>query len=78
VSKPEKKITISLKTLELMILFCRLKLVDRRWLVQSPYIISLTIDDWTANGPNFCEPVGKSPDDREALRQVIREGTKAS
>ncbi|WAR61598.1 hypothetical protein PtB15_12B288 [Puccinia triticina] len=36
--------------------------------------LSLTIDDWAGNGLNFCKPVAKSPDDREALRQVIREG----
>jgi dihydroorotase len=39
--------------------------------------LSLTIDDWAGNGLNYCKPVAKSPDDREALRQVIREGTKA-
>ncbi|KAA1068497.1 hypothetical protein PGT21_023405 [Puccinia graminis f. sp. tritici] len=36
--------------------------------------LSLTIDDWAGNGLNYCKPVAKSPDDREALRQVIREG----
>ncbi|KNE94617.1 dihydroorotase, homodimeric type, variant [Puccinia striiformis f. sp. tritici PST-78] len=36
--------------------------------------LSLTIDDWAGNGLNFCKPVAKSPDDREALRQIIREG----
>jgi len=36
--------------------------------------LSLTVDDWAGNGLNYCKPVAKSPDDREALRQVIREG----
>lgn len=36
--------------------------------------LSLTVDDWAGNGLNYCKPVAKSPDDREALRAVIREG----
>ncbi|KAJ7638559.1 Dihydroorotase [Roridomyces roridus] len=36
--------------------------------------LSLTVDDWAGQSFNFCKPVAKFPDDREALRQVIREG----
>ncbi|EGG10163.1 uncharacterized protein MELLADRAFT_33928 [Melampsora larici-populina 98AG31] len=36
--------------------------------------LTLTVDDWAGNGLNFCKPVAKFPDDREALREVIREG----
>ncbi|KAJ1673361.1 dihydroorotase [Spiromyces aspiralis] len=34
----------------------------------------LTIDDWTGQPHHFCKPVAKFPDDRKALREVIREG----
>ncbi|KAJ7276136.1 Dihydroorotase [Mycena haematopus] len=36
--------------------------------------LELTVDDWAGQSFNFCKPVAKFPDDREALRQVIREG----
>ncbi|MBW0503148.1 hypothetical protein O181_042863 [Austropuccinia psidii MF-1] len=36
--------------------------------------LALTIDDWAGNGLNYCKPVAKLPDDREALREVIRQG----
>jgi len=34
----------------------------------------LTVDDWAGQSWNYCKPVAKFPDDREALREVIREG----
>ncbi|KAG8960478.1 hypothetical protein FRC03_006485 [Tulasnella sp. 419] len=36
--------------------------------------LELTVDDWAGQGFNFCKPVAKYPDDRQALRDVIREG----
>ncbi|KAM6503261.1 dihydroorotase [Amanita muscaria] len=36
--------------------------------------LALTADDWAGQSFHFCKPVAKYPDDREALRQVIREG----
>ncbi|KAJ6510084.1 hypothetical protein C8R47DRAFT_964443 [Mycena vitilis] len=36
--------------------------------------LALTVDDWAGQSFNFCKPVAKYPDDREALREVIREG----
>ncbi|KAJ6627564.1 Dihydroorotase [Mycena sp. CBHHK59/15] len=36
--------------------------------------LALTVDDWAGQSFNFCKPVAKFPDDREALREVIREG----
>ncbi|KAF8640112.1 hypothetical protein AX17_001348 [Amanita inopinata Kibby_2008] len=36
--------------------------------------LALTVDDWAGQSFHFCKPVAKYPDDREALRQVIREG----
>ncbi|EIM88476.1 Dihydroorotase [Stereum hirsutum FP-91666 SS1] len=36
--------------------------------------LTLTVDDWAGQSWNFCKPVAKFPDDREALREVIREG----
>lgn len=36
--------------------------------------LTLTVDDWAGQSFNFCKPVAKYPDDREALREVIREG----
>ncbi|KAJ7086619.1 Dihydroorotase [Mycena epipterygia] len=35
--------------------------------------LALTVDDWAGQSFNFCKPVAKFPDDREALREVIRE-----
>ncbi|KAA1466286.1 Dihydroorotase [Dentipellis sp. KUC8613] len=40
----------------------------------TPHHLALTIDDWAGQSWNFCKPVAKFPDDREALREVIREG----
>lgn len=34
----------------------------------------MTVDDWAGQSWNYCKPVAKFPDDREALREVIREG----
>ena len=36
--------------------------------------LDLTVDDWAGRNHNFCKPVAKYPHDREALRQVVREG----
>jgi dihydroorotase len=36
--------------------------------------LELTIDDWAGKNHNFCKPVAKSPIDREALREVVKEG----
>ncbi|KIL58218.1 hypothetical protein M378DRAFT_1026428, partial [Amanita muscaria Koide BX008] len=35
---------------------------------------SLTADDWAGQSFHFCKSVAKYPDDREALRQVIKGG----
>jgi dihydroorotase len=34
----------------------------------------LTVDDWAGQSWNYCKPVAKYPDDREALREVVKEG----
>lgn len=36
--------------------------------------LSLTVDDWAGQSWNFCKPVAKYPDDRQALRDVVKEG----
>ncbi|EKM80464.1 hypothetical protein AGABI1DRAFT_73699 [Agaricus bisporus var. burnettii JB137-S8] len=36
--------------------------------------LALVVDDWAGQSWNFCKPVAKYPDDREALRSVIKEG----
>ncbi|KDQ64670.1 hypothetical protein JAAARDRAFT_28309 [Jaapia argillacea MUCL 33604] len=36
--------------------------------------LAMTVDDWAGQGWNYCKPVAKYPDDREALREVVREG----
>jgi len=36
--------------------------------------LALTVDDWAGQSWNYCKPVAKYPDDREALREVIRDG----
>lgn len=36
--------------------------------------LALTVDDWAGQSWNFCKPVAKYPDDRQALRDVIKEG----
>ncbi|KAH8118350.1 hypothetical protein DFH11DRAFT_1540546 [Phellopilus nigrolimitatus] len=36
--------------------------------------LALIVDDWAGQAFHFCKPVAKYPDDREALREVIREG----
>lgn len=40
--------------------------------------LALTVDDWAGQGWNFCKPVAKFPDDRQALRDVIAEGMTTS
>ncbi|KAI0921238.1 hypothetical protein AcW1_004723 [Taiwanofungus camphoratus] len=36
--------------------------------------LALTVDDWAGQAWNYCKPVAKFPDDRQALRDVIKEG----
>ena len=36
--------------------------------------LELTADDWAGHNHNFCKPVAKYPEDREALRRVVRAG----
>lgn len=36
--------------------------------------LALIVDDWAGQSWNFCKPVAKYPDDRSALREVIKEG----
>ena len=37
--------------------------------------LALTVDDWAGQPWHFCKPVAKYPDDRAALRDVVREGS---
>ncbi|KAH7916152.1 dihydroorotase [Hygrophoropsis aurantiaca] len=36
--------------------------------------LAITVDDWAGQSFNFCKPVAKFPDDRQALRDIILEG----
>ncbi|QRV73024.1 dihydroorotate dehydrogenase [Ceratobasidium sp. AG-Ba] len=36
--------------------------------------LALTVDDWAGQSWHFCKPVAKYPDDREALRDIIKQG----
>ncbi|PSR73090.1 hypothetical protein PHLCEN_2v11037 [Hermanssonia centrifuga] len=36
--------------------------------------LELTVDDWAGQAWHFCKPVAKYPDDRQALRDIIKEG----
>ncbi|KAF9057406.1 hypothetical protein BJ165DRAFT_1334954 [Panaeolus papilionaceus] len=36
--------------------------------------LALIVDDWAGQSWNFCKPVAKYPDDRQALRDVVKEG----
>lgn len=36
--------------------------------------LALIVDDWAGQSWNFCKPVAKYPDDRSALRDVVKEG----
>ncbi|KAK0565295.1 dihydroorotase [Tilletia horrida] len=40
----------------------------------TPHHLQLTVDDWAGKPLNFCKPVAKYPDDRAALREIIKEG----
>ncbi|KIS70351.1 Dihydroorotase [Mycosarcoma maydis] len=40
----------------------------------TPHHLELIVDDWAGKPLNFCKPVAKYPDDRQALRDVIRQG----
>ncbi|KAJ1550606.1 Dihydroorotase, partial [Cladochytrium tenue] len=35
--------------------------------------LDLVVDHWAADPHNYCKPVAKFPDDRDALREVIKE-----
>ena len=37
--------------------------------------LALTVDDWAGQSWHYAKPVPKYPDDREALREVVKEGT---
>jgi dihydroorotase len=36
--------------------------------------LALTVDDWAGNVHNYCKPVAKFYEDREALRNVVKSG----
>jgi len=36
--------------------------------------LELVVDDWAGRNHNYCKPVAKFPSDRDALRDVVREG----
>lgn len=36
--------------------------------------LALIVDDWAGQSWNFCKPVAKFPDDRSALRDIVKEG----
>lgn len=36
--------------------------------------LELTVDDWAGQNHNYCKPVAKYPIDRQALREVIKQG----
>jgi len=36
--------------------------------------LAITVDDWAGQSWHFCKPVAKFPDDRQALREAIKEG----
>lgn len=36
--------------------------------------LDLTVDDWAGQSFNFCKPVAKYPDDRLALREIVKQG----
>ncbi|TIA87495.1 hypothetical protein E3P99_03148 [Wallemia hederae] len=40
----------------------------------TPHHLQLIVDDWAGQGFNFCKPVAKFWEDRQALRDVIKEG----
>lgn len=40
----------------------------------TPHHLELIVDDWAGKPLNFCKPVAKYPDDRQALRDVVKEG----
>jgi dihydroorotase len=39
------------------------------------YHLHLTVDDAVGHPHSFCKPIAKFPDDRQALLEVIREGS---
>jgi dihydroorotase len=39
--------------------------------------LALTVDDWAGQSWNFCKPVAKYPDDRQALRGIVKEGNRS-
>lgn len=36
--------------------------------------LALVVDDWASNSHNYCKPVAKTPEDRAALRDIVKEG----
>lgn len=40
----------------------------------TPHHLELIVDDWAGKPLHYCKPVAKWPDDRKALREVIKEG----
>lgn len=38
--------------------------------------LALTVDDWAGQSFHFCKPVAKFPDDRRALQEAIKSGSK--
>jgi dihydroorotase len=38
--------------------------------------LALTVDDWAGQSFHFCKPVAKFPEDRRALREVIKSGNR--
>lgn len=53
---------------------CVRRLGDTVGCTITPHHLDLIVDDWAGRPVNFCKPVAKLPDDRAALREVIKEG----
>ena len=53
---------------------CVKSLGDRVGATITVHHLDLVVDDWAGKNHNFCKPVAKYPHDRDALRQVVRDG----
>ena len=53
---------------------CVKSLGDTVYCTITVHHLALVIDDWAGQSWNYCKPVAKTPDGREALREIIREG----
>ena len=53
---------------------CVRRLGDTVGCTITPHHLALIVDDWAGRPVNFCKPVAKTPDDRAALQEVVREG----